>query len=197
MRLDITDLFLVGLAFDITGATVLARGLLINPVVISKVAGTFWGGNPTAAMDRCESRVDGLFGVSYLAGGFVLTGDGLRDPAGHRTTGGSGSARLFAALTLAVLALALAACSYLVARDRLRKQTVLAMVRDRDYRDDEGNGPASGEWSADKVKELIGVAQTRWSQEPWERATAPTSSGCSVLKCRTFLANCREPSDCS
>ena len=70
--LSLTDLFLVGLGLDITGALLLAKGLLISPASISSIAVSRVGGNPETARDRCSSRVDAEFGVIYLAGGFAL-----------------------------------------------------------------------------------------------------------------------------
>lgn len=66
-----TDLFLVGLAFDICGAVLLAKGLLLTPRGLAKL-NTWFGVGRGGHQDRCENRVDAEFGVSYLAAGFVL-----------------------------------------------------------------------------------------------------------------------------
>lgn len=70
--LSLTDLFLVGLALDVVGAVVLAKGLLTPPVKIYRLSATYVGSNPTAAYDRIEARVAAEFGLTYLAGGFLF-----------------------------------------------------------------------------------------------------------------------------
>jgi hypothetical protein len=105
--LSVTDLFLAGLALDISGAILLARGLLISPNMIVAVSATLWGGNPETAKDRCRNRVDGEFGVAYLGLGFLLqaTGYSLEIAGVHSETG---TKRLIAALIVALVAFILA-----------------------------------------------------------------------------------------
>src|SRR5690606_16572368 len=95
------DLFLVGLALDITGAWLLAKGLLISPAAISNISATLWGGNPETARDRCSSRVDAEFGVAYLGVGFLLQAIGYSlEIAGVQTD--TGARRLILAAVLAI-----------------------------------------------------------------------------------------------
>lgn len=109
--LSLTDLFIVGLALDITGAVLLAKGLLISPETISSISATLWGGNPETAQDRCRNRVDAEFGVAYLAGGFVFQAVGYSlDIAGVPSETGAG--RLIAALGMALIAAAVAVGAY-------------------------------------------------------------------------------------
>jgi hypothetical protein len=109
--LSLTDLFIVGLALDITGAILLAKGLLISPATISNVSATLWGGNPETARNRCRNRVDAEFGVAYLAGGFFLQAVGYSlDIGGVPSETGTG--RLIAALGIALIIAALAVAVY-------------------------------------------------------------------------------------
>ncbi len=106
-----TDLFLVGLALDVTGAWLLAKGLLISALAISRISATLWGGNPETAHDRCANRVDAEFGLTYLAAGFLLQAIGYSlEIAGVET--GTGGRRLLAALTLSLVVAALAVVAY-------------------------------------------------------------------------------------
>lgn len=102
----LADLFLVGLVLDISGAVLLAKGLLLSPRTLSKL-NTFWGVGYGQNQDRIDNRVAGEFGVAYLVLGFVLQFVGYSlDIAGVSTeTGGS---RLVAALVMTAVALALA-----------------------------------------------------------------------------------------
>lgn len=103
--LSLTDLFLVGLAFDICGAILLAKGLLSSPRALSKL-NTFWGVGYGQHQDRCENRVDGEFGVSYLVLGFFFQAIGYSlDIAGVQNE--NGTRRLIAALLMASVAVAL------------------------------------------------------------------------------------------
>ena len=109
--LSLTDLFLIGLALDITGAWLLAKGLLISPASISKISATLWGGNPETARDRCANRVDAEFGVAYLAGGFFLQAIGYSLEIGGVGTE-TGTGRLLAALAMALLTALVALAAY-------------------------------------------------------------------------------------
>lgn len=100
--LSLTDLFLVGLAFDICGAILLAKGLLLSPLLLSKL-NTYWGLSDGQHRDRCENRVAGEFGMSYLVVGFVFQAVGYSlDIAGVQSE--AGTCRLLAGLAMAALA---------------------------------------------------------------------------------------------
>jgi len=100
--LSLTDLFLVGLAFDICGAILLAKGLLLSPRLLSKL-NTWWGVSDRQHQDRCENRVAGEFGVAYLVVGFFLQAVGYSlDIAGVQSE--AGTCRLIAGLLMAFAA---------------------------------------------------------------------------------------------
>jgi hypothetical protein len=70
MNLTLTDLFVVGLGVELVGAWLIARGL-VAPLWVVKSFGT-WGGIGAAnVVDRARNRVDALFGVVFLAAGFL------------------------------------------------------------------------------------------------------------------------------
>jgi hypothetical protein len=121
--LSLTDLFIVGLALDITGAILLAKGLLISPETISSISATLWGGNPETARDRCRNRVDAEFGVAYLAGGFFFQAVGYSlDIAGVPSETGAG--RLIAAVGMALIAAAVAVGAYFRLHEAREKQLI-------------------------------------------------------------------------
>jgi hypothetical protein len=109
---SLIDLFFVGLVLDISGAVLLAKGLVLSARSMA-TQNTYWGLNTGAQADRIRNRVYGEFGVAFLAGGFVLqaVGYGLEIGGAHSATG---SARLGAALIAAVLVSTLAWVSYLL-----------------------------------------------------------------------------------
>jgi hypothetical protein len=90
------DLFLVGLVFDISGAVLLAKGLLLSPRTLSKL-NTYWGLSHGQPQDRVDNRVAGEFGVTYLVLGFALQFVGYSLNIGGVSTK-SGSVRLLGAL---------------------------------------------------------------------------------------------------
>jgi len=69
--LSLTDLFLIGLALDVCGAVLLAKGLLLGPRDIARL-NTYWGINEGALSDRIQNRVYAEFGMLYLGVGFGL-----------------------------------------------------------------------------------------------------------------------------
>jgi hypothetical protein len=105
-HISLADLFLVGLAFDISGAILLAKGLLLTPRELAMLH-TNYGAGVGVHKDRCRNRVLGEFGVTYLTTGFVFQAVGYAlQISGHHTA--TGSYRLFAALAMSAAAIALA-----------------------------------------------------------------------------------------
>ena len=68
--LQVTDLFAVGIGFDIAGAYLLARGLLISPHGLW-VRFTIAGAD-TRFVDEAKDRVMAVVGLGALASGFVI-----------------------------------------------------------------------------------------------------------------------------
>lgn len=114
---SLTDLFLVGLALDVVGAVILAKGLLADPKTIYQLSATYVGSNTTAAVDRIEARVASEFGLSYLAGGFIFQVVGYGAEVGGVKTA-TGESRLLVAMALAVGAACLATGVWLASHKR-------------------------------------------------------------------------------
>jgi hypothetical protein len=68
--LHVTDLFAVGIGFDIAGAYLLARGLLIKPHGLY-VRFTFAGAG-TRFVDEVRDRAMAVFGLAALVFGFMI-----------------------------------------------------------------------------------------------------------------------------
>lgn len=115
--LSITDLYLAGIALEITGAAVLAKGLFLSPREIAGTVELFPGPDLAEAAERCRNRVDAEFGLGYLVMGFLLqaVGYGAELAGGHSATGTS---RLFAALVLAAAAAGLAWLGWYFLKER-------------------------------------------------------------------------------
>jgi hypothetical protein len=126
----LADLFLVGLVFDISGAVLLAKGLLLSPRTLSKL-NTNWGVAYGQAQDRVDNRVAGEFGVAYLVLGFALQFVGYSlDIGGVSTETGGG--RLLVALGMAAVATVLAGAAWQSLGPARRSSLNAAIERERD-----------------------------------------------------------------
>jgi hypothetical protein len=121
--LTLSDLFFVGLALDITGGVLLAKGLLLTPRELAML-NTMYGSGIGVHKDRCRNRVLGEFGVAYLTAGFVLQAVGYAlQISGHQSETGGG--RLLAALVMAAVAVAVAWAAFTLLHGR-RTDALLA-----------------------------------------------------------------------
>lgn len=108
--LSLTDLFLVGLVFDVTGAYVLARGLLISPQMVRELMATHqFGGEaiPGVEESHFQNRIDAEIGVAYIGLGFVLQVAGYVLELGD-VHGATGTTRLLVGVGLALATLVVA-----------------------------------------------------------------------------------------
>lgn len=114
--LSLTDLFLVGLALDITGAILLAKGLLLSPRALARL-NTNWGVGYGQHEDRLRNRVDGAYGVRCLVVGFCLQAFGyLLAISGVSSETGTG--RAIAGVALAAVAAGIAWTAWRLRRER-------------------------------------------------------------------------------
>jgi hypothetical protein len=105
--LSLIDLFLVGLALDLAGAYLLAKGLLLSPALFNEL--TAGESEPRAGAEEApyRNRIDAEIGIVYLATGFGLQVIGyLLEVGGVKTA--TGTSRLLAAIVLGLITLALA-----------------------------------------------------------------------------------------
>lgn len=132
MLFSVEDIFAAGLGFDIAGAILLAKGLLVSPQELKLRSVTYVGHNPPAIAGLVSDWVDGLFGIIGLSLGFALqiVGYSVVVVAGAGETRGAAGAA--AAVYLAVLA----ACALGVAWAISRPHLVRARVVDVAFADD-------------------------------------------------------------
>jgi hypothetical protein len=156
LAFSLTDLFIVGLGLDATGAILLLRGLVISPAAIARL-NTFAGLESGDTLDRCENRVDAIYGGAGLLLGFFLQAVGYALELSG-VNGGSGTDRLLTAILLGLLAVALSLLIYLLTKERLFKRTVAAVAKARAGSGDPGDekGPA---WSRVKAQRLVRLGE--------------------------------------
>jgi hypothetical protein len=128
--LSISDLFTVGVGFDLLGGFFLGRGLLASPREIVRRVGDrrFGGGNPALVVSQLKSRADGVIGLVLLGVGFVLQAGGYVVLIG----GGAlqtGANRAAVAAGLLVAAGMLALATGLLAHRGLTKRLVVEAAR--------------------------------------------------------------------
>jgi hypothetical protein len=121
----LNDLFLVGLAMDMTGGWLLGRGLLVSPIDLARRAGSFAGENPYAVVSAANDKVDGYFGLGALGGGFLLQAIGYVFLIGRGGANETGWCRAVVALALGVLAGAAVLAAWRYFRHRLLLRTLL------------------------------------------------------------------------
>lgn len=99
VALSVEDISAVGLGFDIAGACLLARGVLLSPAQIGRSA--TYSGLASAGAVTLRDRVDAEVGVSLLVLGFVLQAIGYVAQEAGMAAGpdGADAAVLFAVIT--------------------------------------------------------------------------------------------------
>jgi hypothetical protein len=156
LSLTITDLFVVGLGFDIAGAILLASGLLISPAAIDGL-GTWAGLETGDTVDRCRNRCDAIFGVSFLVAGFFFQAVGY----GAQLAGvqmATSTDRTVTAALLGIVAVTLAFGTWALLRGKALKWTIVSVVRAR-----EGSGQPGDEkartWTRHKAGRLLDLGE--------------------------------------
>lgn len=91
-RLHVVDWQLLtpfGLGLDVSGATLLAIGLLGNPLDLFRLAASYYNGNPRLYYERVQNRVRAWVAIPSLvlgfmaqAAGFVMSTEATSDPVG-------------------------------------------------------------------------------------------------------------------
>jgi hypothetical protein len=121
---SLNDLFIVGIALDLTGAALLAKGLLVSPKDIYAMTQTTFGGMAWEVTEgRIWDKVYAEFGLAYLCGGFVLQALGyLSELDGHTINVGNGRAWTALGMAIVTAIVAVAICGAL----RRRRYTKIA-----------------------------------------------------------------------
>jgi hypothetical protein len=153
----LADLFVVGVALDITGAALLARGLLTRPDLIGKLSGSYWDWNARDAVDRVRNRVDAEFGVAFLVAGFLLQFVGyVLELLGVSISNGAVRAAVAGGLALIASAAAYACWKRLQGQRVLRTLVQVALAH-------EGSGEQGDEkragWTRKKAAKLLSYGE--------------------------------------
>ncbi|MFY9487719.1 MAG: hypothetical protein WAP35_03355 [Solirubrobacterales bacterium] len=127
LKFTVQDLFVAGLAFDLIGASLLAKSLFKTPLGIAERATEFSHFDPHVAVQLAHDKIDGNFGLGYLTTGFMLQAIGYQILL---TSADIGNERGFAvALTALLIAFAIAIPSlaswHLLRGKAVRRQVVL------------------------------------------------------------------------
>lgn len=70
--LQVQDLWTTGIGFDLGGAYLLAKGLIMEPRKLTQVSGSYWNGNAYLAPSVARDRINAISGVGMLGLGFTL-----------------------------------------------------------------------------------------------------------------------------
>lgn len=130
-HLSVYDLFVVGIALDLVGAFLVARGLLVSPVDLGGMSGRSVGAIDAKVMaERLADRVHAEAGLLSLALGFLLQLVGYLGVIGGATYGTGKWDVLFAVL-LAAMAAAIVAGTYRSLSNPRRRAVLVAFSKQR------------------------------------------------------------------
>ena len=178
--LQVTDLFAVGIGFDIAGAYLLARGLLISPHGLW-VRFTIAGAG-TRFVDEAKDRVMAVVGLGALASGFMIQAFGYALSLAVEPPNDKSITSALVAVALATLAALLIIGAEAITRVRRLRSLFMAIA----CADTVGDGPAgaptvrilvvgapeigvqreNGEPDEDYARRAFGVDQVRTEPPP-------------------------------
>jgi hypothetical protein len=145
------DLFTVGIGFDIAGAYLLGRALLISPSHILRRSASYFGSNPVDVVGAVRDKVDAVAGLAALISGFVIQVAGyavILSDDHHLTTG---VPRAVTAVALAVGAAAVALVAWRLVRASAVRRLIVDVARTDPTTGARGDKP----WGA----QLLGFGQ--------------------------------------
>jgi len=131
-----SDVFVVGIGFDIAGAYLLAKGLLMSDRQVLGLARSYYGASPDQVVARVDDRIAGTVGVAALVVGFLfqLAGYVINSSIASATTSAS-IMRGIAAVGIAASAIVVVGIAYLTARPPARRKLLIRLGRyDNDRR---------------------------------------------------------------
>jgi len=132
----LTDLYLVGIALEIIGGAILAKGLFLSPREIAGMVELYPGPDLAEAAERIGNRVDAEFGLGYLLMGFTVqaVGYGVELAGVHSATG---TCRLLAALALSAGITCIAWLAWYLLRGRRVEALAAGVKADLERRNEE------------------------------------------------------------
>ena len=179
--MSVTDFFVVGLGFDLAGAAILARGLLLDSASIAAL-GTYRGLSHGMTVERCSDRAHAEVGLAALGLGFLLQGVGYA-----AVIGGSNQASGAREAAVAIFLLAVSVVSVLWlwrhSHARRLKSLLVSVAMQMPTSEAESEEAAAGPWTNSRAMYLVGLAQAAgWKPEPPDQF----ESGVDVFVARVF-----------
>ncbi len=116
--LQVQDLWIAGIGFDLGGAFLLARGLINEPKELTRVSVAIWNSNRFIAVNVAKNRLDAVAGVTGLVIGFALQAVGYIADLATPHTDRTGITDAATAAVLAVVSLLITVVSGTVYRSR-------------------------------------------------------------------------------
>jgi hypothetical protein len=132
VEFEITDLFVVGLGFDLVGAWLLAHGLIAKPSVIVHRHWPYWPDgliDPLPSFAAAEDHVDGQCGVVALVVGFAFQAVGYVLDLAAQGDSQQSTGRALTALALLAIAAGFAVVMWHRIRPRLLHGLLVEMAR--------------------------------------------------------------------
>ena len=128
--LSLSDLFVVGIGFDLAGAFLLAVGLLTSAkqMVAGGLNAAAMGYSPETIHDRARDFVDARSGIASLLLGFLLQAVGYLILLGRDVNETPGGREVVGAIVLALVAITFVLGGHFWTRDRMVRKTVMRVA---------------------------------------------------------------------
>jgi hypothetical protein len=125
-----SDVFAIGIGFDIAGAYLLAKGLLMSDEQVLGLARTYWDGSPDQVVARVDDRIAGATGLVGLVAGFIFQLAGYFISSSIAEVSQATSfMRGVATVVFAIGAIAVVAIAYVIARPGQRRRLLIRLAR--------------------------------------------------------------------
>ena len=123
---SLSDLFVVGIGFDLAGAFMLAKGLLMSPrqMLGGGLNAAGQGYSPATIYERARDFVDARTGICSLVVGFLLQAAGYLVLLSTDVNETTGARKVIGAIVLALVAMGLVIGLHFWKRDRMVRNTV-------------------------------------------------------------------------
>jgi hypothetical protein len=166
--MSVADFFVVGLGFDLAGAAILARGLLLDPASIAAL-GTYCGLSHGMTVERCSDRAHAELGLATLGLGFLLQAVAYAAVIGGAEQ--ASGAREIAVAGL-ILVVAVAPVIWLWRRSHVPrlKRLLVSVALDMPTSEIEVEQAAPNPWTNSREMYLVGLVQAAgWDPEPHDQ----------------------------
>jgi hypothetical protein len=119
------DVFVIGIGFDIAGAYLLAKGLLLSSRQILRLSSSYFDFNPAQVVARVDDKVSTTLGLTSLVIGFLCQLAGYVGTLALAAPSSVSAGRGVAAAILAVVTIGAVLLTHRLALPYLRRQLLL------------------------------------------------------------------------